>query len=42
MTQGVTGCPVTAQLIKIFGEDWKKCNSRVVSENRNEKKDRKL
>jgi CRISPR-associated endonuclease Csn1 len=23
MTQGVTGCPVTAQLIKIFGEDWK-------------------
>ena len=23
MTQGVPGCPVTAQLIKIFGDDWK-------------------
>ncbi|MCH3970776.1 MAG: CRISPR-associated protein Csn1, partial [Prevotella sp.] len=23
MTQGVPGCPVTAQLIKIFGNDWK-------------------
>ena len=23
MTQGVSGCPVTAQLIKIFGDEWK-------------------